>query len=176
MYRARTDNSREVVIMNQQDQIKRLEESNKELQRQIELQAKQIEALKAAPVQSDDERFAPYRGEGWAIIKLRDSVTYRILPAHANSRRLDYYTYQTREQAKWENKATQVRRKLQRICAVLGPAKVVGEIGYSVVNNYNIRFARCEDAEKAEEILGNDLKYLDWNSSPEAQDARKGRV
>lgn len=51
--------------MNQQDdQIKQLEESNRELKRQIELQAKQIEALKSSSTQSDNDRFGSYSRHG----------------------------------------------------------------------------------------------------------------
>jgi len=170
--------------MNQQEQIQKLEESNKELQRQIELQAKQIEALKAASVQNDDERFAPYKEAGWAIIKRLDDPCHSIWGAYNNPSRQDYYAYQTREQAEWENKATQVRRKLQKICAVLGPATdltssfsvIIRRTEEFVVPYYPVRFARYADAQKAERILGYDLQYLDWNNSPEARDAREGRV
>lgn len=164
----------------QDDQIKQLEESNQELKRQIELQAKQIEALKSSSAQSDEEKFAPHSGGGWAIVK-ESSNTYHEILSVWPSKRNDYYAYPTKEQAEWEHRATQVRRKLQRICAVLGPAED-GEQGYCVTTPrwdtlYTfILFARHEDARKAEQILGDDLKYLDWNSSPEAQDARNSKT
>jgi hypothetical protein len=165
----------------QDDQIKQLEESNQELKRQIELQAKQIEALKSTSAQSDEERFAPYQGKGWGIIK--DGLSYHeILEVGMSAKRHDYYAYPTKEQAEWEHKATQVRRKLQRICAVLGPAKSGEGYGISVLStcnrlsgDYEVKFERTQDARKAEQILGDDLKYLDWNSSPEAQDSPKER-
>lgn len=162
-----------------QDQIKQLQKSNQELKRQIELQAKQIEALKASSAQSDEERFAPYFGKGWGIIKDPELTHHEIVEIFHSARRKDYYAYPTKEQAEWEHKATQVRRKLQRICAVLGPPKL-GR-GYGLALGYNnvfisVAFAREEDVRKAEQILGDDLKYLDWNNSPEAQDARDGKV
>lgn len=156
--------------MNQQDQIKQLEESNQELKRQIELQAKQIEALK-----SDEERFAPYKGAGYIISMGPYQDHHTILKCGENPQRYEYYAYPTEAQVEWELKATQVRRKLQRICAVLGPAKV-NEVTRDTTSVHSVRFARREDAEKAEQIIADDLKYLNWNNSPEAQDAREGRV
>lgn len=166
--------------MNQQeqDQLKQLEESNQELKRQIELQAKQIEALKSSSAQSDEARFAPYSERGWAIVKEPSETHHEILPVWP-SPRADYYAYPTKEQAEWEHKATQVRRKLQRICAVLGPATDDGGhlIEFAPGRHLNnIIFLRYNDARKAEQILGDDLKYLDWNNSPEAQDAREEKV
>lgn len=161
--------------MNNEQQIKQLEECNQELQKQerllraqIELQAKQIEALKTAPAQSDEERFGPYEGAGYCL----DDLLGKRSPCGENKGRRYYYAYPTEAQAEWEFKATQVRRKLQRICAVLGPAKV-GEITRDATSLYTVKFARFEDAQEAERILGDDIKYLNWNNSPEAKDAMK---
>lgn len=162
----------------EQDQIKRLEESNQELKRQIELQAKQIEALKSS-AQSDEERFAPYSGPGYLVSTGYGSEDgYEdVIETNPNYKWKIYNNYRTQEQAKWERKATQVRRKLQRICAVLGPAEGGDRTYFVVEDDYHVvKFARLEDARKAEQLLGDDLKYLDWNNSPEAQDARDGKV
>lgn len=80
--------------MNQQDQIKQLEESNQELKRQIELQAKQIEALKSSSAQSEDKRFAPYCGEGWGVEL--DGKTYKVAP---NVLRESYFFFLPNERA-----------------------------------------------------------------------------
>ena len=145
--------------------FKALEESNRALKEKLDEQERLIAKLKK------EEVGEPYRGPGFYA-----NAIVPICRWHSGIDEESFDYYPTSEQAQWEYKATQVRRRLQRICALSGPgnSEEGGHVFSSVISRHippynHILFKRAEDRDFAVKLLGEDLKYLDWHASPEAK-------
>ena len=89
----------------------------------------------------------------------------------------DGILYNTPEEAEWQGNSERVRRKLQRIAKALNPPGWTPTVAYGRyefwegggvnTGSTGIYFVSNSLREQAREILGDDIKYLNWYNSPE---------
>ncbi len=150
--------------MNTQEQIESIERDIAEAQRKLaDLKQNQTESYNGPKV-------------GYYWDRLVNKAMHSMYGGRALEQRAGLL-YDTPEEAEWQGNSERVRRKLQRIVKALdhppigferGRAAAYGLcIGDGVESFTGFIFASKETRDKVKEILGDDIKYLDWYNSPE---------
>jgi len=144
--------------MNTQEQIESIERDIAEAQRKLaELKRAQAESYNG-----------PVVGYYWD--RLSNHARHGVCSGNG-------ILYGTMEEAEWQGNSERVRRKLQRIVKALDHPPIGFErgrtpaywlcIGDGVESFTGFSFSSKETRDKVKEILGDDIKYLDWYNSPE---------
>lgn len=154
-----------------------------ELERLNAEQQKELAALKAELNKPEANYDGPGKGYYWDRMDRRvGNHSGRI---GRTGDRFDGACYATEAEAEWQGNSERVRRKLQRIAKALNPPgwkPIIGSERYefwnggleletarseSPMRGTAIYFASYSLREQAREIIGDDIKYLNWYNSPE---------
>ena len=148
--------------MDTQQQIESIESDIKEAQKKLAESEQKLNALKAEqskPQVNYDGQPQGFLWDRWE----REAI--RVKQFNLNT--VDGAIYATKEEAEWQGNSERVRRKLQRIAKRLNPPGWGPTRDLYTIHHTGIFFSNTMALDKAVEILGDDLKYLNWYESPE---------
>ena len=145
------------------------------MSRQIESIKRDLEEAQRKLAELEQSQAESYNGP--KVGYYWDRIIGRSMKCCDSAGRGEGLIYDTPEEAEWQGNSERVRRKLQRIAKALDhPPKGFERgrtaaywlcIGDRVESFTGFIFSSKETRDKVKEILGDDIKYLDWYNSPE---------